>query len=370
MFKPDYTGGSIVNLMSSIEKHFQGKPLYKPLKSLPGLKKNVLLIVIDGLGCEYLKSKKNSYLYMCLKGNMTSVFPPTTASAITTYATGLAPKQHAMTGWFMNLKEVGGVSAVLPFVPRVGGLSYEMLGVEKENIFDTKGICERIKAKCITIHPNSIKDSEFNRKYSEEVLGYTCLEGFFRQIKKAMKRKGKKFIYAYWPKFDSLSHEKGNSSEEAAEHFAELDKKISGLKGKDTTIIVTSDHGFIDAEKKIFLENHPKLNEMLSMPLCGEARAAYCYVYPSKVKEFESYVNKKLSKYCWLYTREDMIKENWYGLYKPHQNLLNRIGDYVLLMKNKYVIKDRLLNEEKSEDIGFHGGVSKEEMLVPLVIIE
>ena len=42
-----------------------------------------------------------------LIGSMTSVFPATTASAITTFATGLAPQQHAFTGWFMFLKEIG-----------------------------------------------------------------------------------------------------------------------------------------------------------------------------------------------------------------------------------------------------------------------
>ena len=46
----------------------------------------------------------------------TAANPPTTSAAITTFATGLAPQQHAVTGWFMHLKELGAVSTILPVV--------------------------------------------------------------------------------------------------------------------------------------------------------------------------------------------------------------------------------------------------------------
>ena len=118
---PDYKGGSIVNLMSSIAKAFGTKIQYPTLKILPPKKlknkKNVVLLVIDGLGFEYLKKKK-SILNDYLVGSMTSVFLSTTASAITTFLTGVSTQQHAFTGWYMHLKEIGVVSKSLPFLPR------------------------------------------------------------------------------------------------------------------------------------------------------------------------------------------------------------------------------------------------------------
>jgi hypothetical protein len=51
---------------------------------------------------------------------MTSVFPSTTASAITAFMTGLAPAQHGLTGWHMHLDEIDQTLAILPLTPRDG----------------------------------------------------------------------------------------------------------------------------------------------------------------------------------------------------------------------------------------------------------
>jgi predicted AlkP superfamily pyrophosphatase or phosphodiesterase len=110
MYLPDYNGGSIVNLMSSIAKACGGKTNYVQLKSLSSEEiknKNIILLVIDGLGYEYLKKSNANFLKENLKDKMTSVFLPTTACATTTFQTGVAPQQHALTGWFMFLKKRG-----------------------------------------------------------------------------------------------------------------------------------------------------------------------------------------------------------------------------------------------------------------------
>jgi hypothetical protein len=39
-------------------------------------------------------------------------------------------------------------------------------------------------------------------------------------------------------------------------------------------------------------------------------------------------------------------------------------------MKDNYAIKDLVLGETRNEWIGHHGGMSEDEMFVPLVIIE
>jgi len=91
----------------------------------------------------------------------------------------------------------------------------------------------------------------------------------------------------------------------------------------------------------------------------------------SSLKQFETYVNKKLKHLCWLYKSEDLIKKNFFGLFKPHPKLKDRIGDYTLIMKENYVFKDQLIHQNKKHFVkGNHSGVSKEEMYVPLIIVE
>jgi len=85
--KPDYLGGSIVNLMASLGARLGAPPSdYALLKALPAERlqeaKRVALVVIDGLGAELLSHVgTGSALAELQTATMTSVYPPTTASA-------------------------------------------------------------------------------------------------------------------------------------------------------------------------------------------------------------------------------------------------------------------------------------------------
>ncbi len=125
MIMPDYHGGSIVNLMASIVQALGAEErLYPPLRALPPARltsRNIVLLVIDGLGHDSLITHcRDGVLARHMKDRITSVFPSTTATAITTFLTGTAAQQHGVTGWFMYFRELGGVLAVLPYQPRHG----------------------------------------------------------------------------------------------------------------------------------------------------------------------------------------------------------------------------------------------------------
>lgn len=381
MISPNYKDGSIVNLMSSIAGAFGKRLKYNQLKLLKSRElrksKNIVLLVIDGLGSEYLKNK-TGFLKENMKGEITSVFLPTTACAITTFATGLAPQEHAVTGWYMNLKEIGMVTTVLPFVPRVIPAPLDYFGISKKDIFKFKKFKNKIKASSYTITKQEIKNREINanNENKKRILGYSNLDGFFKQIKTAInKHNKKKYIYAYWPYFDEFSHEFGVKSKETKAHFKKLDKQIEkfvkGLRGTDTALIITADHGLIDSNKKerINLDDYPKIKECLSMPLCGEPRTRYCYVHPDKARQFEKEVKNKLKGKCELFKSKKLVDKNFFGIKKANPELNHRIGDYILIMKDNYIMKDFLL-EEPHWYIGNHGGISKEEMLVPLIFIK
>lgn len=385
MYLPNYKDGSIVNLMSSISRAFGTRPKYKPLKILTPSElksKNIVLLVIDGLGYEYLMNyEKDNILKQNLKGRMTSVFPATTGAAIPTFFTGVPVQQHAITGWFVYLKELGLVSTILPFIARTGSQPFSNIGVKPKKIFTEKSFFDRIKVISYIIQDKTIAYSDFAlaSKGKARVLSFkpSSLNGFFMQIKKAINSsKRRKYIYAYWPGFDTICHNYGTKSIKTSRHFMAINKKLQSFlkstKGTDTTIIITSDHGFIDTDKSklIDLKDHPKLSDAMIIPLCGERRLAYCYVRPSKTRQFEDYVRKNLKHACYLYKSKDLIKKNYFGLFKPNKKFFGRVGDYVLIMKENYVIMDSLLGEKREFHIGNHGSVSKQEMYVPLIIIK
>ena len=118
---PDYAGRGIVNLMASFAAGLGADPgRYSELRALPASEvashRQVVLIVIDGLGYDFLREHAEiaPTLNAHLRETMTSVFPATTAAAIGTYLTGVAPIEHGLTGWHMHLRELGAVLAVLP----------------------------------------------------------------------------------------------------------------------------------------------------------------------------------------------------------------------------------------------------------------
>ena len=123
---PDYHGNSIVNLMASIEIALGGRNQYAPLAGLEieqlAAAHTIVLLVIDGLGYNYLNERgEHTNLAKQARAPLTTVFPATTAAAITSFLTASAPQQHAHTGWFTYFEEVQRVVAGLPCVVRGSG---------------------------------------------------------------------------------------------------------------------------------------------------------------------------------------------------------------------------------------------------------
>jgi alkaline phosphatase len=90
VIRPDYEGGSIVNLMRSLgdacgaPTPLPYAPLRDPKVSLHGTARNVVLLVLDGLGYNHLaRALEGGALRGNLRASLTSTFPSTTAAAIT-----------------------------------------------------------------------------------------------------------------------------------------------------------------------------------------------------------------------------------------------------------------------------------------------
>ena len=84
-------------------------------------------------------------------------------------------------------------------------------------------------------------------------------------------------------------------------------------------------------------------------------------------EEFEDYVHDQFADFFYCYRSRELIQQGWYGLGEPDPKLLQRIGDYVLMGKNQTVIYDCVDPEKPWSLIGAHGGVSADEMYVPLI---
>jgi predicted AlkP superfamily pyrophosphatase or phosphodiesterase len=382
---PDYAGGSIVNLMATITAAFDARNRLYPVLRNPDLasllreRDRVVLIVVDGLGANYLARYPGSGLHRHLHGSLTSVFPSTTATAITTFLTGLAPAQHGLTGWHMYFSEIATVGAVLPLRTRRADEPLAFLGFDPAVTFDYRPVFDHLPVRSFVVSPERIVNSEFNRAHTggAQRRGYGSLEQFFDSILNCLRATRQPcYTYAYYADFDSTAHEHGVGSAQVAQILQRFDAAFSAFLraavGQDATVVVTADHGFIDSppDRLIALEEHPFLEATLRLPLCGERRAAYCYVQPGKSRDFEEYVDGVFAEQAWVYRSESLVEQGWFGPGEPHPRLKSRIGDYTLVMKDNWTIKDWLAGEKRYRQIGVHGGVTADEMLVPLVVVQ
>ena len=382
MVLPNYKDGSIVNLISTVVRARGGRSQYGPLKILKPAEikdtKNIVLLILDGFGMDLLKRHASDSIFSeHLRGQMTSVFPSTTTAAMSTYYFGVPAQQHGLTSWFMNLKEFGSVISILPGYPRFGREKLDDLGVDVRKFINQKSILDRIKTSSYFIQPKKISDSAFSKiaQGQAKSFAYRSLPGLFRSIKKAIKSSNKKkLVFAYWDGVDHLSHKFGPKHKIVERHIGMVEKQLvtflKSIEGTDTTVLISADHGHIQVSKNIYLNKYPDIMDCLTVPMCGEPRAAFVYVRPSKLKQFMKAYNKHLKKYCTLMKSEHLIKKQYFGLGKPHKHLFDRIGDFILFPKKDYVLSYYLFHEQPGFMKGNHGGLSKEEMLVPLIVIK
>jgi Type I phosphodiesterase / nucleotide pyrophosphatase len=374
--KPDYSGGSLVNLIASIVAARGGKALHPPLRNLSGLDeaRNLVLLIIDGLGDNYLLRRgTGSELARRRRASLTSVFPSTTASAITTSYTGRTPLEHGLTGWFTYFGAAGCVAAALPFRSRGDLQPLSRRGVTPDEIYVSKSVFEDLPVRSIVVTDQDIIDSEYNSRHCRgaERVAYQRLDELVAQVEAAVKSGGeRKFIYAYWPLYDQVSHRYGSESAEAFAQFEQVDNAfgvlIEKLSGTDSLVIATADHGFIDVPPEESLELPPGLAPLLRLPLCGERRVVYCHVHGP-----DEFIKKAKD---WLGDRADvmpsraLVDEGWFGPGEPHPRFAERIGDVALVMRKRHTVKDWAPGESRHLHIGNHGGTSDDEMLIPLIL--
>ena len=379
---PDYTGGSLVNLMRSIgDACGAPKSAYMPCANLDArlqAAERIVLLVIDGLGDLVLEQVGPESVFSAYRERrLTSVFPPTTATAVTTLMSGLAPRQHGLTGWFMHLRRHGVVSAILPFISRYGNRPLAMDGVDIADVVDCTNFFDQIPADSLALMPLAIVDSAFSQRMCGRAVrqGYRDLDDFVARLLHIC-RGGEqaKFVYAYWSDFDYLCHMCGPSDPRAAQHVAALDRAMrpvfAACAASGTVLLATADHGFIDTgdAERVDVDAHPVLADMLSLPVCGEPRAAYCYVRAGAADEFEDYAAQHLAAELICVPSIDLIDAGWFGPGQAHSELRARVGDYTLLMRGQHAIFDRLPGERGTRLRGVHGGTSTAEMYVPLAI--
>ncbi|MDQ3575634.1 MAG: alkaline phosphatase family protein, partial [Actinomycetota bacterium] len=96
---PDYGGACLTSVVSALFDRDSAPPAWLP--EPVGAARQVVLLVLDGLGWDQLRERPHlaPTLHAMVGGAITSVAPTTTATALTSLTTGLAPALHGVVGY-------------------------------------------------------------------------------------------------------------------------------------------------------------------------------------------------------------------------------------------------------------------------------
>ncbi|HAL92408.1 MAG TPA: hypothetical protein DCM68_05220 [Verrucomicrobia bacterium] len=383
--RPDYSGGGILNLMSSLIRGRGGRSPHRPLNGLSPREirpyKKVVLLLLDGLGAKQLHrftlaGKGRKFLALHPWQKITTACPATTAAVITTLATGSSPAEHAILGWHLNLPDLGMVGTLLPFVTRTD-TPIAPPEFDLEKYLALPAPIATIRGRRVLISQGDIPTSRTSmaQPWWTERRSFENLDGMLRQLRAFVRSPGRASAYVYWPHYDTYCHAHGPEGRVPALHLAELDAFLAraerALAGTDTLLLVTADHGHMQTHTRIDLSQIPGFYDTLATLPSGDSRMVQCFVRPSRVKDFLRLTRTPpLLGAAACVPLSEVLRSGILGPGKPHPALANRLGDYTLFAAPGHAfLYPSAQSGEKAPKFGNHGGLSLDELEVPLYVV-
>ena len=210
-----------------------------------GSRETVLVLLIDGLGDGFLATHGGgSSLLAHRQRSLSSVFPSTTATALTTLLTGLSPAQHGLNGWYIHDRRFGGIIAPLPLIVRGNGPIEALLLAPR--LFPYPSMFRGSRRRTVMLSPAAIAFSRYSQRHARGARmrpyhGLDELQAGLIAEAQALRGRGG-LVLAYCAEFDALSHAFGSHSEQAVAMFRQLDRLharvLDALAGTGIRLVV------------------------------------------------------------------------------------------------------------------------------------
>lgn len=394
--RPNYSGFGLSNLPSTIASHLGcripgASVLSRKVDDFDADYSTVILLLVDGMGWNLIKSLAKDNRYLADLSNkfppspLTTVFPSTTSTAITTLSTGKSPGEHGIIGYTMFVKELGTIVNMLDFkavnspkdetIFEKGIPPEEFLGIPTfYQLLSREGIQSFVLTK------NYILGSGLSKitHAGAHLNGYVDVGDMFVILRRLLEsnRGLRKYVFVYWPSVDTASHAFGPWSEETAAEmrslFFSLQEeflgKLPGQLRKNTLLLITADHGqsqIVDGGA-FDASTDKEFMDMLIMPPTGDSRTAFLHVKEGREGNVEEHLKKKFGRSYSCMNVGNAIDLDLLGPGTRKKGLADRLGDLMILTESGrsifYPFKPNSVYNQK----GAHSGLTEDELLIPL----
>ena len=343
-----------------------GKP--NPL-SLP-VKQSYLVILVDGLGIANIKSAGGHAGFLNQKlatsKSLFSGFPTTTATSLASFATGKQSGEHAFIGYRVFDREVSKPINLLndlgtEFPPQ---RYQDLQTISEQAVLAGKNV--------ITVGPGEYEGSGFTQATmpASKYLAAKTLQERFDAARSEIAKPGT-LVYLYIPELDQLAHRFGSQSQNWLNTIEDIDSVLAAfIKSlpKTAGAILTADHGVIDVAQTshIYLEQYEAMKDLAMIG--GDPRVGFLYFDTGvDLAAKQEALQADLGSQVEVVTVQELVDAGWY---QPLSESARKVApDLVLLPKGDRVVYHREFAKVKSMSmIGQHGGMSKAEWEVPLLV--
>ena len=364
MVKPNYDN-SIMSITNSLLKYYGVKPHHATLPLADELLakdyKNVVLLLMDGMGVNVLERSlpENAFLRKHIKTELSSVYPCTTTAATTSVLTGRTPAEHGWIGWSCYFKEVD--KCIDLFSNLESGTESPASDENQpykympyDNILSVIG--DNVKTCAVWPYTEYFADT---------------MEGICEHIKNLCGNDERKFIYAYHAQPDHDIHDFGVDSDCIKQMLLNDNNQLEALVNSlsDTLFLITADHGMKDITMKC-VEDYPAINRALIRHICVEPRCCSFYVKEEYKTDFPQLFTNAFGNKFKLFSHKEFLESGLLGNGVPHSKTEDFIGDYVAAAVSDVALWYKDINGGYEDFKSAHAGLTKEELTVPLIVIQ
>ena len=342
-------------------------------------REHLVLILADGLGMEMLEREEAAgSLREHLYGEVRTVFPSSTAVALTSLATGEWPATHAVTGWWTHIEEIGGPATILQYRRRSDDRTLTDLGVDPDAALPVPSLIARMRRPAHVLMPRNIAGSVYSRYWTggAAASAYPSLAGTYGAIMQAvMGADEPTFIYVYVPHIDNEAHHGGPESIGARAAIVAINRLVADLNaalGRSTRLVVTADHGHLRVapEDRFMIRDSDGIPALLASAPSGDARVLEFHVRPGEHEHFEERFRASFGDRFFLLTTDEVEELRLLGPDPITPATRQRIGDFMAISRGDAVLGYYASEASRQglRQLSHHAGLTPAEMRIPLVV--
>jgi hypothetical protein len=284
-------------------------------------------------------------------GALDATFPTTTAVALASVATALAPAGHGLVSHFLHLGgDVGIVNAL-----KWRTISGADAGIDTTS-FLPETAWERLVAagrEPVTVQPGPFAGSPLSRLLYRgcRFEGVWTPDEWVDAVVDLVAVPGR-LVFAYWPSIDVAAHEVGQHSPRYRAALAEADGLWSRLVARlppGAVAVGTADHGHVDygRDDKIEVDRH-------GATVFGDPRSLFLRTDDDRARRVAAGLPATLV-------------DDPRPFFGPgdHEALATRLPTHLVLADRGKLIIPSFMDDRL---VGYHGGLEPEELEVPLLV--